>query len=144
MNAAYAAPLTTLSAYALRQSSGASQPPRRAFRRNTSFSQRQFCEKYLTVPLFWVDEICNGTHDSVHSYLFFPIRAQKSNPIVTTGLLDYSYRPIVQALAPCPSVGCCAIIGLVPHALFIGWHYYTIFFRVCQDITMTDVSSSFY
>jgi len=31
-----------------------------------------------------------------------PIRAQKSNPIVTTGLLIYCIDPIVQALAPYP------------------------------------------
>ena len=76
-------------------------------------------EKDIDV-LFGVDEICDGTHDSVHSYIFFPIRVQKSNPIVTTGLLDYSYHPIVQALAPYLPAGCCAVIGLVPHALFIG------------------------
>ena len=76
-------------------------------------------EKDIDV-LFGVDEICNGTHDSVHSYLLSPIRVQKSNPIVTTGLLDYSYHPIVQALAPYLPAGCCAVAGLVPHALFIG------------------------
>ena len=88
-------------------------------------------EKDIDV-LFGGDEICDGTHDSVHSYIFFPIRVQKSNPIVTTGLLDYSYHPIVQALAPYHTAGCCAVTGLVPHALFIGCNNYNTFIMVCQ------------
>ena len=51
MNAADAAPLTPPPEYATGQISGAWQPPRRTSRRKTSFLQRRFCEKYLTVPL---------------------------------------------------------------------------------------------
>ena len=39
--------------YATGQISGAWQPPRRTFRRWTSFWQRCFCEKYLTVQKTW-------------------------------------------------------------------------------------------
>ena len=51
MNAAEAAPLTAPPEYAVRQLGGAWQPPRRAFRRRSSFWQRRFCEKLLTVPI---------------------------------------------------------------------------------------------
>jgi len=33
--------------------------------------------------------------------------------------LQKSSLPIVQALAPCRWVGCCVVIGLVPHTLLI-------------------------
>jgi len=33
----------------------------------------------------------------------------------------YIYAPIIQALPPCLSVGWCAVKGLVPYALFIGY-----------------------
>ncbi len=51
MNAAEAAPLTAPPEYAVRQPDGAWQPPRRTFRRRTSFWQSHFCEKLLTVPV---------------------------------------------------------------------------------------------
>ena len=35
-------------------------------------------------------------------------------------------HPIGQALAPYLSAGCCAVIELVSHALFIGEYYFTI------------------
>ena len=69
----------------------------------------------------------------LRSLKIIPIRAQKSNPIVTTGLLIYCIAPIVQALAPYLSAGCCAVNGLVPRALFIGWYYYIMFCRFCQS-----------
>ena len=68
----------------------------------------------------------------LRSLKIIPIRAQKSNPIVTTGLLIYCIDPIVQALAPYLAAGCCAVNGLVPHALLIGWYHYTIIRSVCQ------------
>ena len=49
------------------------------------------------------------------------------------GLQFCSYHPIVQALAPCLVVGCCAVTGLAPRALFIGWYYYIRFLLVCQS-----------
>ena len=50
MNAAKAAPLTAPPAYAVRQPDEAWQPPHWTFRRRTSFWQRRFCKKLLTVP----------------------------------------------------------------------------------------------
>lgn len=55
MNAADASPLTAPPEYAVRQLGGAWQPPRRAFRRRSSFWQRRFCEKLLTVPYLVTD-----------------------------------------------------------------------------------------
>ena len=50
----------------------------------------------------------------------YSIRAQKSDPIVTTGsLYQHYYHPIVQALAPYVIAGCCTVNGLVPRVLFM-------------------------
>lgn len=42
------------------------------------------------------------------------------------------FTPIGQALAPCQTVGCCAVNELVSRALFIGQLYSTLNFRFCQ------------
>ena len=83
------------------------------------------------------DELLDCTHSLALLKIKIPIRAQKSNPIVTTGLLICSIDPIVQALAPYLSAGCCAVNGLVPRALLIGWYYYIIICRNCQSIRLS-------
>ena len=49
---------------------------------------------------------------------FIPKRACK-RPRLHDGASVIHIVPIVQALAPYLSAGCCAVIGLVPHALFM-------------------------
>jgi hypothetical protein len=67
--------------------------------------------------LFRVNEFFDCSHKKRSFHLLLK-RAAKNNPIVTIGLQKLSL-PIVQALAPCRLVGCCVVIGLVPHTLLI-------------------------
>ena len=62
---------------------------------------------------------------SLYIFLFFyKESAKKAIPSSRQDCLQDLFYPIVQALAPCLAVGCCAVIGLAPRALFIGWYYY--------------------
>ena len=48
-----------------------------------------------------------------------PQRGQQKTPIVYDGRISYCISPIIQALAPCCTAGCCAVNELVSRALFM-------------------------
>jgi hypothetical protein len=48
------------------------------------------------------------------------IKRHQKTPIAMMGAKNTFACPIIQALAPCRSVGCCAVYELVSRALFIG------------------------
>lgn len=60
--------------------------------------------------------------DSTHKITllkFIPQEHKKATPSSRQDRCTSLFRPIVQALAPCVSAGCCTVIGLVPRVLFM-------------------------